>query len=1152
MKNTALALAAFAISALITAQSAFGWSNDGQVPWRQLDASVVTPHRTFANPASGKLPKVLVFAYGLGQREILELKQRVDYEFIVLPTYTNYTLHPFAKGHRDPAGGSLYSPAMTKDEYFKEVEDIMAQLPTCDAIMLCKLPFSLLSKDIADKVMARVAEGAGFIIIDTDNKKSDLPGVKLENASVDFPMDAVPSLKGTLLRKGSHGKGQVLSITYFNNFPESPVENITPRDCDHPLFYDYNLAFVGKCLWTLTCPQRLCISSVTPDGKVTISNLPQNASTISFEVADEFGGIVASGTTQAAQECALELGTLPASAKMLDVKLLDADGKTIDFQCAPVATQAKIISKFVLDKEAWFPDETMTGSIELSSQFNGKLQLTITDDSGRILANSIDNFRGNSRKFSFDLLHQLSRYASVSAKLFDKAGILVDETRQDIYFNTSAQQGDFFFGIWSYASFNSRVDALWLKMMHDNGVDFLMEGGAAPNNEFAQKASPRSCKRSGLDFASYITRLVGSQKTEAGICPYGYWEQYQNTGNVLNDSNVPLDGDSNFLNIVKNTKDIGAVFYNLGDENSLSMTGSDTGNCFCAACQRRFKDYLRRHYASIEALNEEYSTDYKDFSEVDAMPFFEAKAANQPARWVDFRLFMEEQFINWHLYKRDLIRSLDATSRVGLEGMISPGSSFNGFNFPKMLPNFEFCAPYLNTREGHALKYLPKTKSLKSAWFGTYTNTMREQQMRQVPWHYLFSGLNGAFYWYSGIPINTNSFTTSCICSPDLKPLTQFTSAAEEIAVIKNSGIGQLLINSKMSNDGIWVHYSNNSMHADTFTPYGTTWANSHANFENLLDSIGVGFEYASTEELEKGVPDDIRMLILPFSQAMTPAEVKSVRNFVARGGFLVADIMPAMADGHGKPLATSQLQDIFGKFEKLHIKSYGTGYAIYLGDYLNGADMRIKENRAPGLQKGFQHLLAKAGIKPFATITLPDGSHSAGTVFENGTDKYICILAPRSAEQGNNEASSEVGIASQKSSNEFRRNIVLTKPMYIYDMLDGNKCLGYFQEFSIELKPAVGRVLACVEEPMEAPTIKRSSRSVKPGDAISFKFKGIHNAAVFQVLNPSGETVYSRRVSEDETARFVPAFNDATGVYTARIANAIGGKASDCTFTLK
>ena len=71
------------LCAVLTAVACFGWSRDGEVPWRRMDDSLVTPHRKFASPVAGKKLKAMMFCSGLAQREIIELKQRFEYDYII-------------------------------------------------------------------------------------------------------------------------------------------------------------------------------------------------------------------------------------------------------------------------------------------------------------------------------------------------------------------------------------------------------------------------------------------------------------------------------------------------------------------------------------------------------------------------------------------------------------------------------------------------------------------------------------------------------------------------------------------------------------------------------------------------------------------------------------------------------------------------------------------------------------------------------------------------------------------------------------------------------------------------------------------------------------------------------------------------------------
>lgn len=54
------------------------------------------------------------------------------------------------------------------------------------------------------------------------------------------------------------------------------------------------------------------------------------------------------------------------------------------------------------------------------------------------------------------------------------------------------------------------------------------------------------------------------------------------------------------------------------------------------------------------------------------------------------------------------------------------------------------------------------------------------------------------------------------------------------------------------------------------------------------------------------------RVLVLPYSQALSQREAQQIAAFVQRGGLLVADVRAGTCDGYGKRMATGQLDDVF------------------------------------------------------------------------------------------------------------------------------------------------------------------------------------------------------------------------------------------------
>jgi hypothetical protein len=79
-----------------------------------------------------------------------------------------------------------------------------------------------------------------------------------------------------------------------------------------------------------------------------------------------------------------------------------------------------------------------------------------------------------------------------------------------------------------------------------------------------------------------------------------------------------------------------------------------------------------------------------------------------------------------------------------------------------------------------------------------------------------------------------------------------------------------------------------------------------------LIEDTGRQYRYISYAQLESGLPQ-AKVLFLPHSRAMSPAEVASVTTFVESGGMVIADLLPAVTDEHGRAYDEPALADLFG-----------------------------------------------------------------------------------------------------------------------------------------------------------------------------------------------------------------------------------------------
>ena len=1104
------------------------WTSDGECPYGKQDYDLLTPHIPFAEKQAKPL-KVLVTAYGPGQREVAELKERFDFEPVLFPTYRIQNVTPWEKGALE-----LYAPGLGVETYEEEADKRLAQLDGCDAVVFGRNVPSQFPKEKLDRILARVRAGAGLLQIAPMDELVPIPGVELKeiDAASVFPVELVPSLKGTQLYEGVYGKGRVLEVVYPLPPPDigkparmydQCVECLTPFDCDDPLYYDFCLAFVGKCLW--------CVTGTKPAGVVR---------------TEKHAYAVTGEEVSAAQP--------PAHARLQVSKSYDAAGAVVDFAVEPLSGGQPAISGVTFPKDGYKPNERIVGEVRLADGCCGELTLTLTDEFGRELFRRTVVGAKGIMPVTIDLLHQKSRYAAFRTEYAEK-GVLRDVAVRELFFDTSKDAvDDFTFTMWANANPKSRVLQLALEQMRANGVDVLLDTSLGYGTKRRYFENARRIQKTGLLRGVYTTRMVGPGRRgrnpqHAPTCHYfDQWPDLVSGKGKISEIN-PKTGlySSVPMNFALAQKGLGMFFYSLGDENGLMAGSRDAKdeNCFCGACQKRFREYLKTTYGTVAKLNQSVGGSYADWKDVRPLGFVEAVKARQYPLWVDFRTFMEDQFIAWHRYETTLIRAVDPEAVVGEEGMERPENSFMGFRFYDLLPHQGWSGPYYTERECHALKYLPP-RSPKMAWYGAYVGFCSSAYMRRNPWRHLFSGLNGTAWWYACVVQNGLSFSYSGIFRPDLKPLKPFADSCEEIRFIRESGIGRMMCAAEPWRTGVAVHYSNPSLHASTLNPGRTTWDASQSEFNALLGECALQYEFLAPREIENGVPEDVRVFVLPYSQAMSDREVAAVRDFVARGGLLVADVLPADMDEHCSLRKDNPLADLFDA-RPLVPKRFGRGYAVLTGTTYADLEEKVAANAAAGAAAGFLRLCELAGVRPFARVTDAAGSLRRADVFRCGDLTLVGLLGPMPAQGKMKEgAGAEAGMQTSAAvGGSPERVIELPRKMWAYDLGrgSGGKCLGQDTRFTLMLESSCGRLVVFSEREIAAPRLERTDggRAIAPGEVAAWRLSDVNGCACITVRNAKGHVVYTDRTRENEI-RFSPAFNEGVGTFRMEVRSAVGG----------
>ena len=379
--------------------------------------------------------------------------------------------------------------------------------------------------------------------------------------------------------------------------------------------------------------------------------------------------------------------------------------------------------------------------------------------------------------------------------------------------------------------------------------------------------------------------------------------------------------------------------YAMSHEGNLLGSGSRLGSvdlCFSGHCMAGFRAFVREEYGTLEALNAGWGTAFKEWDEVRPVVLADAVEKGQIERWIDHRRHMDKVFADFLRYKIDVVRRYDPDAQAvsddfgwGFEGRPAYAGSLSGVDWSlllsdvlagSMLPLAHLRA-FSPPERKHLL--MGRGDTFCVPWINTPDQDLYSLRFGQQPWVCLFLDLRAFNYW-AGIQCNisgpSSNFRQPLLA--DLRTSEEGSWPIEPVAQIR-TGIDRLIFESEFDDSGIAILYSRASEHAATawqeldgspaakeLHPSRQFWL-----FTRTLELLGYQYNAISEQQLAGGRLQEhgIRLLILPFAQALDAEAAKAVQDFVADGGLLLADIRPAVADRHGHTAAQGHLDEVFG-----------------------------------------------------------------------------------------------------------------------------------------------------------------------------------------------------------------------------------------------
>lgn len=327
---------------------------------------------------------------------------------------------------------------------------------------------------------------------------------------------------------------------------------------------------------------------------------------------------------------------------------------------------------------------------------------------------------------------------------------------------------------------------------------------------------------------------------------------------------------------------------------------------------------LRREYGSLDALNRGWETDFKRWRDVRPMHLAELGGRESVSAWVDHRVFMEWQYA-WRRTFSDvmLLKQYVPDAKVGF----STAGDDCGWDLYHMAKAQTAMLFQLGIQQR---KYCSWTKpgDLVMTWFGGYqvpppAEARHEKACRYFPWRALFSGMTG-FLMYSDLPGARHGLLRA-----DFSPTWPAHWMGEELREIK-AGPAKLLFNAERDLGAIASYYSGPSQFTQMASPSFVKEAKwDYGSEHRFLDlgwqELGWPQRWVAPEEVREGrlMKGDLKILVMSAISALSNEEAEGVRRFVAEGGTLVGTVEVGSRDAHGGAPLKGQLADVFG-FEYL------------------------------------------------------------------------------------------------------------------------------------------------------------------------------------------------------------------------------------------
>lgn len=903
-------------------------------PFIEVKDVIKTPHIVWAKPYfDGKL-KVLVIGPAWGQRESVELMQRFDLDISVLMTHT-YNLLSSGNTYGYPMFWSLKN---VTDEFDKKLKE------EYDVIIIGKLEWDKILTKYRYEILRKVYNGTGFIYVSPPNKNKELDQLfeKGVISDINFLLKGIPfnqltSFKNqdmkNIIKCGIFGNGRWISLNYQVGTNQILTPNISPY-YKNDWEYEYYMTFLYKMiLWAgkkekgfdvKFNSEKIYFDDLPEIIKIEVENKIKNIEDLNLNVfllRMSDGEIINLGDFKnnlimGKQSLKIELPLLSEGDYIANFIFKEKE-KTIDFVSYyfKVETENKI-EEIKLEKENLKSEETLSGSIILNKNIpkDYSLEVKFYDNFGRLL---IEKKYSNENKkeipFNFNVGTPYKSCIHYLEATLKKNNFPVSFMRKKVSI-TGREKPSFSLAIWTEPQ-TDYISKIIHKRYYEIGIDSRFINIGLLKEKGLAEVIAESNLFTLPPFPHYWGREI--EVTEKGPIHKKCLHNPEFTKERIQMAEESAK--------IYSLYDI--LVYGDGSDRSLG------GLCFCDWTLNSFREWLKKRYRNISELNKNLKTNFTDWNEIIPDTLEKAKEKNNYSLWVEFVRFMEESYVEDIKVTKGAINKFDPESLVGIDGYGRLDSS-DGADWWKILDIVGYYnlytyqdPPQLEITRSLS-KYFPNVK-YRTIYYGSYVGQFENETfMKYIPWYALFHNYNGLYWWTADGKISYPC-ANGGIISPDLRITYPFYLSLDGIKKIKD-GIYHLIDGGERDNCGIAIHYSKTAIYAAEAYKSPEYYVASLSGFEKILEDLGYQYDYITTEQIEKGILKNFKVLILPFTLALSDQEAKSIEKFVEDGGTLISYGIPGVYNYYlQKNENGSLLKNIIGNSEEMFYTGKGSSFII-------------------------------------------------------------------------------------------------------------------------------------------------------------------------------------------------------------------------------